>query len=126
MLKRTMIQLYIEKCDEAIKFYQEAFNGKMRCDHRNDDGSVAHAEMEVFGQIIAFSQRNWNENKSKAVQLCFHFEKGQIDIGRRAYDTLRNDAFEIYSDFSTADTGYWDEWQFEIVDKYGIFWCLFC
>jgi len=123
MLKRVMFQLYITNCDEAIKFYQEAFDGKILCDHRNPDNSVAHAEMEAFGQIIAFTE--WSKNKafSMTMEFCFHFEKGQEAAIQKAYNVLKDGAM-IWSALEEP-CGY-AECQFELIDKYGVFWCLFC
>jgi len=129
MLQRTMIQLYISDCDEAMKFYQEAFDAKMLGDERGDNNLLVHAEMDVFGQAIAFSQCGGNDTEevivNRAIQFCLHFEKGQIEIGRKAYNALKNGAIEI-SKFSTDNDGYWGEWSFEVIDKYGVYWCLYC
>ena len=127
MLKRAMLQLNLAGCDEAMKLYMEAFGGKMLFEHRNPgDNSVAHAEMEAFGQIIAFSEWNQNKPMSMTMQFCFHFEKEQEAAIRKAYEVLKKGAM-IWSvlDDPYDPCGYAD-CQFALVDKFGVFWCLFC
>ena len=126
-----MIQLYVAKGDEAIGFYKEAFDGKITSKHCDDHNNIVHAEMEAFGQIFAFSDIVYNEeelgNVSRRVQICLDFEKGHINVGRKIYESLKIGAIDV-SKFCTKDTEdddvYWEEWHFEVIDKYGISWCL--
>jgi len=127
MLKRAMLQLNLTNCDEAIKFYQEAFDGKMRCEYRNpDDNSVAHAEMEAFGQIIAFTEWNKHNPFSMTMQFSFQFEKGSEDIIRKAYSVLKKGAMIWSALDDPYDPCDYAKCQFSLVDKFGVFWCLFC
>ena len=123
MLIRSMLQLYLTNCDEAMQFYQKAFDGKMLCDYRNDDNSVAHAEMEVFGQAIAFSEWNKHKSLSMTMEYCFQFEKGQEAAIHKAYKVLRDGAM-VWS--ALEEPCHYADCQFELIDKYGVFWCLFC
>lgn len=127
MLKRTMLQLNLANCDEAIKFYQEAFDGKMLCDYRNpENNSIAHAEMEAFGQILAFTEWDKHNQLSMTMQFCFHFEEGSEAIVRKAYNILKKGAM-IWSVLDDpCDPCDYAKCQFALVDKFGVFWCLFC
>jgi len=127
MLKRTMLQLNLVGCDEAMKLYREAFDGKMLCVHRNPgDNRVAHAEMEAFGQVIAFSE--WDKNKpiSMTMQFCFHFEKGQEAAIRKAYGVLKKGAMICSVLDDPYDPCDYADCQFALIDKFGVSWCLFC
>jgi len=127
MLKRTMLQLNLAGCDEAIQMYKEAFGATMLCEYRSADGSrIEHAEMDAFGQIIAFSE--WDQHKplSMTMQFCFHFEKGQEAVVRKAYAVLKKNAMI----WSVLDDPYdpcdYADCQFALTDKFGVMWCLFC
>jgi len=130
MLKRTMVQIYFAfgDCDEAMDFYQEAFGGIKLNEERSDDG-IIHAEMDIFGQVFAFSEIVYTAEeivRGNGAEFWFHFEEGQIDVGRKAYNILKEGAKEIPKFSTDSDDGYWDEWCFCVTDKYGIIWGLFC
>ena len=57
------------------------------------------------------------------MEFCFHFEKGQEAVIQKAYKILKDEAM-IWSALE-EHCGYSD-CQFELIDKYGVFWCLFC
>jgi len=140
MLKRTMIQLYFAHgtgdCEEAMEFYQKAFGGKKLNEHRagiNDpyhiEGDIVHAEMDIFGQIFTFSEIVYTADelvRGNGTEFWFHFEKGQIDEGHKAYNVLKEGAKEIPKFATDNDDGFWNEWCFCVTDKYGITWGLFC
>ena len=127
MLKRTMLQLNLTGCDGAMKFYQEAFDGKILCDHRSPhDGSVAHAEMDCFGQVVAFSEWDKHKSMSMTMQFCFHFESGSEAAIRKAYGVLKKGAMIWSALDDPLDPCDYADCQFALIDKYGVFWCLFC
>jgi uncharacterized glyoxalase superfamily protein PhnB len=124
-----MLQLHLADCDEAMQFYQNAFGGKKLSEQRNDDNSIIHAEMEIFGQVFAFSEIVYTAEEivyGNGAEYWFQFEKGQIDAGRKAYNVLKEDAKEIPKFSTASDDGFWNEWCFCVTDKYGITWGLFC
>ncbi|MDR7857888.1 hypothetical protein [Tissierella sp.] len=62
------------KVDDAVKLYQKASDAKVIREYTNDDGSYMHAELDVFGQILALSELG--EEKSitgNTMQFCLHF-----------------------------------------------------
>ena len=125
MLKRTMLQLNLVNCDEAMKLYLEAFDGKMLCEYRNADGTVAHAEMDCYGQVIAFSE--WDQHKplSMTMQFCFHFEEGQEAPVRKAYAVLKKNAIILSVLDDPFDPCDYAKHQFCLIDRFGVNWCLF-
>ena len=133
MLKRAMTQLYFahdrDDCGNAMGFYQDAFGGKKLSEHRADNGDIIHAEMDIFGQVFAFSEIVYTAKeivRGNGTEFWFHFEKGQIDVGHRAYNVLKEGAAAIPKFSTDKDDGFWDEWCFCVTDKYGITWGLFC
>jgi len=100
VLKRFILQLYLLDCDEAMQFYQDAFHGKKLNEERTGDNIIIHAEMEIFGQIFAFSEIVYAAEEivyGNGVEYWFQFEKGQIDIGRKAYNVLKKGTKETPS-----------------------------
>ena len=55
-MKRSLMQVYVRNSAEAVELYREAFGATVRDDWRNPDGSCAHTELDVGGQIIAVSE----------------------------------------------------------------------
>jgi len=117
-----MMQMYVKDCGEAMKMYLEAFDGKMQCDHRNPDNTVAHAEMMVLGQVLAFCDQPGEVAVGNTMQFCFHLEEGNETAVRKAYDVLKDGAAV---DFPLGSCE-WSDCVFGLVDKYGINWCVFC
>ena len=55
----SMIQIYVEESVKALEFYKKAFDAKLLGDvhwqFTEKEGVVVHAELDVFGQILAIS-----------------------------------------------------------------------
>ena len=121
-MKRTMFQLYLENCDEAILFYEKAFQATTDVIYRfPDSGAIHHAEITAFGQCLAFSERNSESISGNTMQFCFHFGNDHEKLIQSAYDVLKEGAQINFPlgpcDFSPA--------MFSLVDKFGVNWCLF-
>ena len=50
--------LYIAKADEAISFYQKAFNAKELFRMEDDKGKISHAEMQIGDSRIMLSEES--------------------------------------------------------------------
>ena len=50
--------LYIAKADEAIRFYQKAFNAKELFRMEDDKGKISHAEMQIGDSRIMLSEES--------------------------------------------------------------------
>ena len=122
-MHRSMMQVHIKKSDEALEFYQKAFGAEILCRHVNqEDGTIAHAELDVFGQILALSELDDNEEiTGNIMQLCLHFGDGKEDIIQKTYDILKDGANLIHPlgkcDFSPL--------MADLIDKFGVRWCIF-
>jgi len=121
-MKRTMFQLYLKNCDEAIEFYKNAFNAVVDAVYRNpEDNTIMHAEIKAFGQCIAFSERASERVCGNTMQFCFHFGEGHEDIVKKAYEALKEGA-QIDFPLSACE---WSPCVFGLTDKFGVRWCLF-
>ena len=120
-MKRSMMQIYAKNSAEAWEFYKKAFPAAVEtCCYKNENGSIAHAEMTLFGQVIAMAQ--WDKaSTGKAMQFCFEFDEDEKHVIDRAYDILKEGGQVLdplgpcgYSPYMTA-----------LTDKYGVNWCMF-
>jgi PhnB protein len=123
-----MMQTYVKGSDKAVELYQKAFNAKLVSSYPNSDGTFYHAELDVYGQILAVSELStMKDDKEEAVntgntmQFCLHFGEGEEDKVQRAFEVLKDGAEILYPlspcDYSTL--------MADFIDKFGIRWCLF-
>lgn len=121
-MKRTMFQLYLKGCDEAIAFYQEAFHATVDAVYRHpENNKIEHAEITAFGQCIAFSESDTDHIRGNTMQFCFHFGEGNESLVQKAYEILSVGA-QIDCPLSPCD---WSPCMFSLIDKFGVNWCLF-
>ena len=121
-MKRTMLQLYLNGCDEAIELYKEAFGAELDAIHRNAENyQIVHAEIRAFGQCIAFSERSSESVAGNTMEFCFHFGAGNEEAVLKAYEVLKEGA-QINFPLGPCD---WSPLIFGLVDKFGVNWCLF-
>lgn len=121
-MKRTMFQLYLKGCNEAIELYKKAFDATVDAIHHNpEDNTIAHAEIRAFGQCIAFMERDSESVGGNTMQFCFHFSEGNEDIVKKAYEVLKVDA---QIDFPLGSCE-WSPCIFSLIDKFGVNWSLF-
>jgi len=120
-MKRSMMQIYSTNSAESWEFYKKAFPDAIEtCCHKNDDGSIGHSEMTLFGQVIAMAQ--WEEARpGKAMQFCFHFDEEEKHVITHAYDVLKEDG-QIWNPLGPCD---YSEYMTALTDKYGVNWCMF-
>ena len=50
--------LYMQKADEAIRFYEKAFNAKEVFRMEGENGKIAHAEIQIGNSRIMLSEEN--------------------------------------------------------------------
>ena len=56
-MSMTKLQLYLKNCDQAIELYQKAFDATVNVIYRNESNLIAHAEINAFGQCVAFMEQ---------------------------------------------------------------------
>lgn len=119
-MKRTMMQIYVKGSIEAAEFYQRAFGAPLVADHKNQDGTYyEHAELDVFGQIIAIAERECKTGEN--MQFCLHFDLDEKEKVLKAYEVLKEDAINM----APPDSCVWSPFVFGGIDKFGVNWCIF-
>jgi len=53
---RSMMQIFVKGSAEAVAFYQQAFHAAVQCCYPAPNGTIMHAELDVFGQTMAISE----------------------------------------------------------------------
>lgn len=90
---RSMMQVYVKGSIEAVQLYQKAFDAKLVSEYKDDDGSYIHAELDVFGQILALSETREEENiTGNIMQFCLQFGDINKDLLEKAFKVLEQDA----------------------------------
>ena len=116
----TKLQLYIKDCDRAIELYKKAFNATVGAVYKNENDLIAHAEIDVFGQCVAFMEQESELIIGNIMQFCFYFNKGDEEIIKKAYDILKDGA-KIEFPLGPCE---WSSLIFCLVDKFGVNWLL--
>ena len=81
-----------------------------------------HAELDVYGQILAVSESNSKEpNPGNTMQFCLHFGAGSADKVHKIYEVLKEGAapHEPIGDSGYSNNCFW------LVDRFGVYWCVF-
>ena len=123
-----MMQAYVTKSDEAVALYQKAFNARLISSYPNEDGTFYHAELDIDGEILAVAERNStyaiageNDITGNIMQFCLHYGEGNEAKVKNAYEVLKIDAKIL---MPLAPTEY-SLLMTDLIDKYGIRWCIF-
>ena len=120
-MKRSMMQAYIKNSAHAIPFYRDAFGAKVVCCHHNTDGTIAHAELDIYGQIFSFSESEQKEPiTGNTMQFCLHFGAGNEELVQKIIDNLSDGGKIVFSE--PVD---WSPLVAGIIDKFNVNWCIF-
>jgi len=117
-----MFQVFVARSVEAAEFYQRAFNAELLCAYYNDDGTIAHAELDVFGQILALSEAPIKTpSTGDTMMFCLHLGEGNAEQVYKCYEVLKEGASPHEP---PGDSGY-SRHNFALVDRFGVWWCVF-
>jgi PhnB protein len=117
-----MMQVFVKESNKALEFYQNVFDANVLCSYPNSDGMIMHSELDVFGQILAISELiDENTVTGNTMMFCLHFGEGKDAIVQEIYDLLKDGAKNI-SPLGKCD---YSSLQADIIDKYGVCWCIF-
>ncbi len=91
------------------------------------DGTYYHSELDIEGEIFSVAERysedstNTKSITGNSMQFCLHYGEGNEAKLQKAYDVLKDEAELLFPlapcNFSPLMT--------DLIDKYGIRWCLF-
>ena len=119
---RSMMQVNVKGSDKAIEFYKKAFDAKVLCNYPNSDGTLYHAELDVYGQVLALTELTDDSTVTgNTMQFCLHLGQGKEETVQKIYDVLKDGA-EIHYPISPCD---WSSLMVGLIDKYGVNWCIF-
>jgi len=125
-MKRSLMQVYIKNSGEAVQYYQNVFDAKALCDHRHENGTVAHAELDILGQVFAICEARDDETVTgNVMQFCLHLGEGKEDYARKVYDILKNDCIKLTVPITSPGECPWSPCLFGVIDKFGVNWCIF-
>ena len=128
MMKRSLMQAYVKRSDEAVPFYQKAFDAQLVSSYPNSDDTFFHAELDIQGQILAVAERD-SEYAIKGdeiitgniMQFCLEYGEGNEEMIKKAYEVLKIGA-KILMPLAPCE---YSALMADLIDKYGIRWCLF-
>ena len=126
-MKRSLMQIYVKESDKAVEFYQRAFDAPLTVSYQHNDGTFMHAEIDIQGQILAVSERDYVDAlkgetvTGNTMQFCLQFGEGNEDMVKTAYDVLKENA-EIITPLAPCS---FSPLMVALIDKYGVHWCLF-
>lgn len=127
-MKRSMMQTYVKGSDKAVALYQKAFDAELVSSYPNADGTFYHAELDVYGQILAVAEagdglysKDGESVTGNTMQFCLHFGEGEEARVRKIYDILKDGA-EILFPLSSCE---FSTLMVDMIDKFGVRWCIF-
>lgn len=117
------MQVYVKDSGRAVELYRKAFDAVLAVSYANPDGTFMHAELDVYGQTLAVSEAPGGEERvtGNTMQFCLHFGEGNEMQVVKAYETLKDGARALYP-LSPCE---YSPMMFDLIDKYGIRWCIF-
>ena len=119
---RSMMQVYVKGSAEAVQLYQKAFDAKLMSEYKNDDGSYMHAELDVFGQVLALSESGEEiAITGNTMQFCLHFGEANRELVEKAFRLLEQDAQILFP----LGPCFYSSSMVSFIDKFGVSWCLF-
>ena len=123
-MRRVLMQIYVKGRQEAIEFYQRAFDANLGYHEKNPDGTYLHAELDVYGHAIAVGEDtdgDYERITGNTMQFCLHFNDGEDDKVRKAYEVLKEGG-KINVPLGPC---FFSPCMTDIVDRFGVRWCLF-
>jgi len=115
------MEAIVKNSAEAVTFYQKAFDAKLVADHRNEDGSCAHVELDIYGQILALMELQEDVAIGNTMMFGLHFGEGKEDVVKKIYDVLKDGA-EIIHELGPC---IYSPLEADLIDKFGVRWCIF-
>ncbi|WP_066719147.1 VOC family protein [Clostridium sp. Marseille-P299] len=123
-MRRILLQIYTKNREEAFEFYKKAFNAELGYCDRAEDGTIIHSELNFCGQSIAVGELDENQSEmivGNTMQFCLQFEPGEEHIIKQAYETMKEGGNVLYP----LGSSFFSSYNAALIDKYGVYWCLF-
>ncbi|MCL2513364.1 MAG: VOC family protein [Oscillospiraceae bacterium] len=121
-MHRSMMHVNVKNSGKAFEFYKKAFDAKEVCRHANPDGTLAHAELDVCGQVMSFMELSDDDAVAgNTMSFGLHFGKGKEAVVRKIYDVLKEGA-KIHDPLGSCE---WSPLMTCLIDKFGVSWLIF-
>ena len=118
---RSMMQVYVKNSDLAVPFYQKVFNAPVLVNALNAEGKAEHVELDIFGQVLAISESLESETVTgNSMQFCLDFGEGKQELVEKIIENLSDGG-----KFNYHGSTDWSPLVADIVDKFGVRWCIF-
>ena len=120
---------YVDGIDEAVVFYQKAFDAKIKTDGtwKNADGTYEICAFELDdGTSFSLAERKGefaiegDINTGNIMQMCILYKKEDSQKLEKAYELLKDGAKIMMPLKSVEFTSH----TCDLIDKYGLRWCL--
>jgi PhnB protein len=116
------MQVFVKESVKALEFYKEVFGAKEWCRYPGEDGTLMHAEIDIYGQVMMISELAEDTAATgNTMMFCLEFGQGTESTVQRIYDLLKDGAQLIHPlgecDYSPLEA--------DLIDKYGVRWCIF-
>ena len=123
-MKRSMMQVYVKKSNEAVELYLKAFNAELGYNVKSSNGSYYHSEIDICGNILAVAEANDGTDEKitgNTMQFCLHYGEGNEDKVKQAYELLKEGG-KIQFPLGPCE---FSPLCADFIDKFGVRWCLF-
>ena len=123
-MKRLLMQIYAKNRAEAFEFYKEAFGAELGWCDKDEAGNIIHAELDICGQNIAVGELYMEPKETipgTTMQFCMQFEEGEEHIIKHAYEAMKAEGKVL----EPLGPCFFSPYMTDIIDKYGVHWCLF-
>ena len=123
-MKRIMMQMYVKGSSEAVALYLKAFDATLGFNVKSSDDTFYHSELDICGHTLAVAEANDSMDKritGNTMQFCLHYGEGNEEKVKKAYEILKEGS-EILFPLSPSD---FSPLCVDIIDKFGVRWCLF-
>ncbi len=121
-MKRSMMQIYTKGSGQAVELYRKAFDATLGYHIKSSDDTFYHAELDICGHTLAIAETNEASLVTgNTMQFCLHYGEGNETMVRKAYELLKDGSQILFPlgpcEFSPLMT--------DLIDQYGVRWCLF-
>jgi len=116
-----MMHAYVKNSAQAVPFYLNALGAKLICCHYNADGTIAHAELDIYGQVFSISESDQKEViTGNSMHFCLHFGEGNEELVQKITDNLSESG-----KISFSGSAEWSPLLADLIDKFGVRWGIF-
>ena len=121
---RSMFQVYVKNAHEAMKLYETAFGTTGQIFQTLDNGTIGHAEINVFGQTISLMEIDVDEVVvGNNMQFILDMGAGYEKFVQNAHDVLMVDAIKYNGPVGECEFA---THIFTLIDKFGVNWLIMC